>query len=69
MKRSRGVTLLEILVMLTLPTMLVSVVMPLAKNQIYRHSELELRRNLRKMRRAIDSYKDSVDTKKIKPLS
>lgn len=69
MNRSRGFTLLEILVTLTLLTILASMVMPLAKRQIIRHKELDLRRDLREIRCAIDSYKDSVESKKIKTTS
>lgn len=69
MNRSRGFTLLEMLVTLTLLAIFASMVRPLVKNQIRRHRELELSRDLREMRRAIDIYKDSVDTKKIEATS
>jgi general secretion pathway protein G len=45
---------------------LASAVMPMARNGIRREKELELRRDLREMRRAIDSYKAMADQQKIK---
>jgi general secretion pathway protein G len=66
MKRQRGFTLLEMLVTATVLIILASAVIPMARNGIRRERELELRRDLREMRRAIDSYKAMVDQQKIK---
>lgn len=67
MKRKRGFTLLEMLVTVTVLMILASAVQPIVKNRIKRQKELELRRSLREIRQAIDSYKKSVDNKKIVP--
>ncbi|BDU76669.1 type II secretion system protein [Mesoterricola sediminis] len=64
--RQRGFTLLEMLVTATVLVILASAVVPMAKNGVRRQRELELRRTLREMRTAIDSYKDMADQKKIK---
>ena len=62
----RGFTLLEMLVTVTVLMILASAVMPMARNGIRRQKELELRRDLREMRTAIDAYKAAVDQQKIK---
>jgi general secretion pathway protein G len=62
----RGFTLLEMLVTATVLVILASAVVPMAKNGVRRQRELELRRELREMRMAIDSYKASADQNKIK---
>jgi general secretion pathway protein G len=67
MKAERGFTLLEMLVTATVLLILASAVMPMARNGIRRQKELELRRDLREMRTAIDQYKSMVDQQKIKP--
>ena len=69
MKRNLGFTLLEMLVTCTVLVILASAVIPMAKNGIRRERELDLRRDLREMRRAIDDYKAKVDQQKIKPTS
>jgi len=66
MKTQRGFTLLEMLVTATVLIILASAVMPMARNGIRRQKELELRRDLREMRAAIDDYKAKVDQQKIK---
>ena len=67
MKPQRGFTLLELVVTATVLMILASVVVPLAKNGLRRQSELELRRSLREMRTAIDTYKKAAEQMKIKP--
>lgn len=57
----RGVTLVELVVTVTILGILASVVMPLAQMTAKRTRELELRRNLRTIRTAIDEYKKAYD--------
>lgn len=64
--RTRGFTLLEMLTTVTVLLILASAVVPMAKNGVRRQKELELRRSLREVRLAIDSYKTQVDQQKIK---
>jgi len=66
MRTQRGFTRLEMLVTATVLMILASAVMPMARNGIRRERELELRRDLREMRHAIDDYKSKVDQQKIK---
>jgi general secretion pathway protein G len=66
MKNQHGFTLLEMLVTATVLMILASAVMPMARNGIRRQKELELRRDLRELRLAIDDYKTKVDQQKIK---
>ena len=63
--RARGFTLLEMLTTLTVLLILASAVVPMAKRGVQREKELELRRDLREMRLAIDAYKAAVDQLKI----
>ena len=67
--RSRGFTLLEMLITVTVLLILASAVVPMAKNGLRRQKELELRRSLREVRLAIDAYKTQADQQKIKPPS
>jgi len=64
--KQRGFTLLEMLVTATVLLILASAVIPMARNGIRRQKELELRRDLREMRQAIDAYKAAADGNKIK---
>jgi len=63
-KRS-GFTLIEMLVTLTILAILAAAILPLAKNTVKREKEIELRRNLRIIREAIDAYKKLADEKKL----
>ncbi|MBE0461266.1 MAG: type II secretion system protein [Candidatus Aminicenantes bacterium] len=63
-KRS-AFTLIEMLVTLTILAILAVAVLPLAKNTVKREKEIELRRNLRIIREAIDAYKKLTDEKKL----
>ena len=63
----RAFTLMELLITCTVLMILASAVIPMATNGIKRQKELELRRDLREMRMAIDAYKLAVDQQRIKP--
>ena len=57
----RGVTLLELLIALTILSILAAAIMPLAEVTVRRHKELELRESLRLVRGAIDAYKEAYE--------
>ena len=61
--KNRGFTLVELLVTLTIVSILALAVLPLAKTAVKREREITLRRNLRMMREAIDAYKKLADEK------
>lgn len=60
-KVSVGFTLVEMIASLTIMLILTAVALPLARVQIQRRKELELHRDLRELRQAIDRYKDFAD--------
>lgn len=62
---TRGFTLVEMIVALAILSVLAWSVLPLTKVAIQREREVELRRNLRIIREAIDAYKKLSDEKKI----
>ena len=66
MSRQPGFTLLELVVTATVLLILASVTVPLVKNGLKRQQELELRRDLRELRTAIDEYKKQAEQQKIK---
>ncbi len=57
----RGFTLVELIAAITILLILTSVALPLARVQVQRTHEVELRRALREIRQAIDRYKDFAD--------
>ena len=59
--RSRGFTLVELIVAMTILMILTAVAMPVVRITIQRNKERELRRDLWEMRDAIDRYKDAAD--------
>jgi general secretion pathway protein G len=61
-----GVTLVELVVTLTILSLLAAMIVPSARMTAKRTRELELRRNLRVMRIAIDDYKKKFDEVKEK---
>ncbi len=62
MRRSeRGTTFIEVLAVATIVAILASAILPLSRVTRQRQKELELRRNLREIRTAIDRFKDGVD--------
>jgi general secretion pathway protein G len=59
-RRQRGFTLIEIIAT-TIMAILVGAALPLAKNEVKRENERQLRQDLWMMRDAIDRYKDAAD--------
>ncbi len=56
-----GLTLIELIIVVTMVGILATAALPIAKFQVKRTKERELRRDLWEMRAAIDSYKDAAD--------
>lgn len=61
----KGFTLVEMLVTLTVLSILASAIIPIARTALQREKELELRRDLRQLREAIDAYKMLADAKRL----
>ncbi|MCX7991119.1 MAG: type II secretion system GspH family protein [Proteobacteria bacterium] len=61
----RGVTLIELVVAVAVLAILASAVFPVARMAVKRTKEMELRYNLRIIRKAIDDYKRAYDEKRI----
>lgn len=58
---THGVTLLEMIVVITILLILMGAAVPILKVTVRRQREVELRRDLWEMRGAIDRYKDAAD--------
>jgi general secretion pathway protein G len=58
---NRGLTLVELVMTLAILVILTSLVLPTAQMTVKRVKEIELRRNLRIMRTAIDEFKKNYD--------
>ena len=56
-----GFTFIELMASITIILLLTTIALPLARVQIQRTKETELRRDLRQLRDAIDHYKDFAD--------
>jgi general secretion pathway protein G len=56
-----GFTFVELMASITIILLLTTIALPLARVQIQRTREVELRRELREIREAIDHYKDFAD--------
>lgn len=56
-----GLTLVELIVVVTILAILASAAVPVARFEVKRRKEHELRADLWEMRRAIDAYKDAAD--------
>jgi general secretion pathway protein G len=63
--RSKGYTLIELLVTLAILALLGTLVIPVAQVTIQRRQEAELRLDLREIRHAIDAYKRAYDEGRI----
>ena len=60
-RRSSGVTLLELIIVITVILILMAAAVPVVRLSVKRARETELRRDLWEMRNAIDRYKDYSD--------
>jgi general secretion pathway protein G len=60
-RRSSGVTLLELIIVITVILILMGAAVPVVRVSVRRARETELRRDLWEMRTAIDRYKDAAD--------
>jgi len=60
-ERSRGVTYLELIAVATILMILASAVLPMGRIAVQRQREIELRRDLRVVRDAINRYKLAVE--------
>jgi general secretion pathway protein G len=60
-KSQQGLTLIELVIATAILAVLASSVVPLSRSAVRRNQELELRRNLRMLRTAIDDYKTDFD--------
>ncbi len=56
-----GMTLIELLIAMSILAILATLVLPVAEVTVTRNKELELRRNLRMIRTAIDEWKTDYD--------
>lgn len=56
-----GLTLIELMIVVVMMGILASAAVPIARFQVKRAKERELRQDLWEMRRAIDNYKDAAD--------
>src|SRR5499427_10990649 len=63
-----GFTLLELIIALGIIAILAAGAIPVARNFIKREKEIELRRNLREIRKAIDAYQLACQVGLIGPL-
>lgn len=61
MRRESGLTLVELIVTVAILALLASAAVPVARFQVKRQKERELRYELWQMRSAIDHYKDAAD--------
>jgi len=60
-ERTRGVTYLELIATAAIVMILASAILPMGRVAVRRQREIDLRRELRTLRRAVDQYKQAVD--------
>lgn len=63
---NKGFTLIELIIVLIIISTLAAVAIPMIETTVKREKEIQLRRNLRILRTAIDDYKNFVEKHKIK---
>ena len=61
MSGEAGVTLIELIIVVAMISILATAALPIARLEVKRSKERELRRDLWEMRSAIDAYKDAAD--------
>lgn len=69
LRRTEGFSFIELVIATAVMMVLASAALPLARVQIKRQKEVELRRALREIRTAIDLYKDAVMSQQIAGVS
>src|SRR5437868_7782131 len=62
-----GMTLVELIVAFTILLVLTTMAVPLARGNVRRHKERDLREALKEIHKAIDKYKDMADANQIGP--
>jgi general secretion pathway protein G len=65
-KSKKGFTLVELVVVIAIISVLAIIAIPVVETSVKREKEIQLRRNLRIIRIAIDDYRDFVEKHKIK---
>lgn len=60
-RAERGTTFVEVLAVTAIIAILATAILPLSRVTRQRQKEIELRRNLRQIRTAVDRFKDAVD--------
>ena len=66
--RDGGFTLLELIITIAIIAILAAGTVPIARNMIRRDREMELRRNLRDLRKGIGAYKQACEAGQVGPL-